>query len=126
MICTFVSQRILVIKISQFILLRWYKSNLPVGNLKKYQTLKIGYRTETTGSERASGGSRINNEEIKTAETLKLFGVTIDSRLKYSEHIYSACKKASQRIAVLMRLRNLIPIEAKLQLYKAAVLPHLT
>ena len=126
MICTFVSQRILVIKISQFILLRWYKSNLLVGNLKKYQTLKIGYRTETTGSERASGGSCINNEEIKTAETLKLLGVTIDSRLKYSEHINSACKKASQRIAVLMRLRNLIPIEAKLQLYKAAVLSHLT
>ena len=124
MICTFVSQRILVIKISQFILLRWYESNLLVGNLKKYQTLKIGYRTETTGSERASGGSCINNEEIKTK--LSLLGVTIDSRLKYPEHVNSACKKASQRIAVLMRLRNLIPIGAKLQLYKAAVLPHLT
>ena len=113
-----------MIKISQFILLRWYESNLLVGNLKKYQTLKIGYRTETTGSERASGGSCINNEEIKTK--LSLLGVTIDSRLKYPEHVNSACKKASQRIAVLMRLRNLIPIGAKLQLYKAAVLPHLT
>ena len=43
-----------------------------------------------------------------------------------SEHVNSACKKASQRIAVLMWLRNLIPIKDKLQLYKAAVLPHLT
>ena len=59
----------------------WYKSNLLLGNLKKYQTLNIGYRTETTSSERASGGIHINNEEIKTAETLKLLGVTIDSRL---------------------------------------------
>ena len=59
---------------------RWYKSNLLAGNLKKYQTLNIGYRTETTGSERASGGIGINNVEIKTAETLKLLGVTIDSR----------------------------------------------
>ena len=33
---------------------------------------------------------------------------------------------ASQRIGVLMRLRNLIPTEAKLQLYKSAVLPYLT
>ena len=97
MICTFVSQRILVIKISQFILLRWYKSNLLVGNLKKYQTLKIGYRTETTGSERASGGSCINNEEIKTAETLKLLGLTIDFRLKYSEHVNSACKEGQSK-----------------------------
>ena len=62
---------------------RWYKSNLLAGNLKKYQTLNIGYRTETTSSERASGGIHINNEEIKTAETLKLLGVTIDSRLNF-------------------------------------------
>ena len=105
---------------------RWYKSNLQVGNLKKYPTLNIGYRTETTGSERASGGIGINNVEIKTAETLKLLGVTIDSRLNFSEHANSAGKEASQSIAVLMRLRKLIPIKAKLQLYKVAVLPHLT
>jgi len=36
------------------------------------------------------------------------------------------CKKASQRIRVTMRLRNLIPTEAKLHLNKAAILPHLT
>ena len=81
---------------------------------------------ETNGSERASGEIHINNEEIKTAETLKLLGVTIDSRLNFSEHVNSACKKASQRIAVFMRPRNIIPIKAKFQLYKAAVLTHLT
>ena len=81
---------------------------------------------ETNGSERASGEIHINNEEIKTAETLKLLGVTRDSRLNFSEHVNSACKKASQRIAVFMRPRNVIPIKAKFQLYKAAVLTHLT
>ena len=105
---------------------RWYKSNLQVGNLKKYPTLNIGYRTETTGSERASGGVGINNVEIKTAETLKLLGVTIDSRLNFSEYANSAGKEASQSIAVLKRLRKLIPIKVKLQLCKVDVLPHLT
>ena len=38
----------------------------------------------------------------------------------------NVCRKASQRIGVIMRLRNLIPTEAKLQLYKSAILPHLT
>ena len=32
----------------------------------------------------------------------------------------------SQRIGVIMRLRNLIPTEAELQLYKEAILRHLT
>ena len=34
--------------------------------------------------------------------------------------------KASQRISVLMRLRNLIPTKAKLVLFKSAILPYLT
>ena len=50
----------------------------------------------------------------------------MDNKLNFNHHINNVCKKASQRIGVLMRLKNLIPTEAKLQLYKAAILPHLT
>ena len=52
--------------------------------------------------------------------------MSIDCNLNFSDHINSVTKKASQRIGVLMRLKNLIPTAAKLQLYKAAILPHLT
>lgn len=101
-----------------------YESNLLAGNLKKYQTLNIGCG-KTTDS-RTSAVIYTNNQKIKTADTLKLLGVTIDSKLNFSEHVSSACIKTSQRIGVLMRLRNLIPTKAKLQLYKSAVLPYLT
>ena len=103
---------------------KWYESNLLAGNLKKYQTLNIGCsKTTDLGT---SAVIYTNNQKIKTADTLKLLGVTIDSKLNFSEHVSSSCIKASQRIGVLMRLRNLIPTEAKLQLYKSAVLPYLT
>ena len=36
------------------------------------------------------------------------------------------CKKANQRIGLLMRLKNLVPTVTKLHLLKAAILPHLT
>ena len=65
----------------------------------------------------------VNIEKLKS---FKLFGVLLDSALKFSEHISSVCKKASQQIRVLRRLRKLIATHAKLQLYKAAILPHLT
>ena len=68
----------------------------------------------------------IKGKDIKTTEELKLLGVTIDSNLDFSNHISTLCKKASQKIGVLMRLRNLIPTFAKLQLFKAAILPRLT
>lgn len=60
------------------------------------------------------------------ASPLDLLGVTIDYGLNFNLHISNVCKKASQRIGVIMRLRNLISTEAKLYLFKAAILPHLT
>ena len=67
----------------------------------------------------------MNNEEIKTVESLNLLGATIGWKLNFTEKISSICKKASQRIGVLMRLGNLIPTKAKLVLFKSAVLPTL-
>ena len=68
----------------------------------------------------------IDNHEVRSTECLKLLGVCIDNNLRFDEHISSISKKSAQRVGVLMRLRNLIPTQTKLQLYKAAVLPYLT
>ena len=64
--------------------------------------------------------------EIETKDNIILLGLVLDSKLNFSEHINSICKKASQRIGVLMRLRNLIPMKSKLILFKSAILPFLT
>ena len=68
----------------------------------------------------------VNGKDIMESDNLELLGVTIDCGLNFNLHISNVCKKASQRIGVIMRLRNLIPTEAKLHLFKAAILPHLT
>ena len=68
----------------------------------------------------------INGKDTMESGNLELLGVTIDCGLNFNLHISNVCKKASQRIGVIMRLRNLIPTEAKLHLFKAAILPHLT
>ena len=68
----------------------------------------------------------IDNYEVKSTKCLKLLGVEIDDSLRFDVHINNTCKKGSKRVGVLMRLRNLIPTETKLQLYKAAILPYLT
>ena len=91
----------------------WYDSNLFQGNLRKYQTMSILNKSVTCGDKMC-------------IENLKLLGVTIDCGLNFDVHISNVCKKASQRIGVIIRLKNLIPTEAKLHLYKAAILLHLT
>ena len=54
----------------------------------------------------------INGKDIMESDNLERLGVTIDCGLNFNLHISNVCKKASQRIAVIMRLRNLIPTEA--------------
>ena len=57
---------------------------------------------------------------------MKLLGVTLDDELSFSSHISDICKKASKKVGVLVRLRNMIAMEANLQLYKSAILLNLT
>ena len=100
---------------------QWYESNLLKGNLSKYQTMAIG---NTHGGDEIC--VNVKGYDIETLSSLKLLGVTIDNKLNFSEHITTACKKASQRTGVLLRLKNLVPTSAKLQLFKGAILPYLT
>ena len=44
----------------------------------------------------------------------------------YLQRARKSGKKASMRVGVLMRMRNMISIKAKLTIYKAAILPYLT
>ena len=97
----------------------WYDSNLLAGNLKKYQVLNLGFTQNDSNI-------CVSDVVIETKDNIILLGVVLDSKLNFSEHIISICKKASQRIGVLMRLRNLIPMKSKLILFKSAILPFLT
>ena len=67
-----------------------------------------------------------DEHEVKLSDYFKIIGVTIDSKLTFSERISDICKKTSCKFVVLQGLRNLIAWSAKLQLYKCNILPHLT
>ena len=56
----------------------------------------------------------INAQVIESTADISPLGVNIDEHLVFSKHISELRIKASQRVGVLSRLRNLIPTEAKL------------
>ena len=109
----------LQLKDSAILATTWYDSNLLAGNLKKYQVLNLGFNQN-------DNNICVNNVEIETKDNITLLGEVLDSNLNFSEHIISICKKASQIIGILMRLRYLIPRKFKLILFKSAILPFLT
>ena len=80
----------------------WYPSNLLKGNLNKYQTM-------TLKKTRTEGNTPLNfqGNTIESSDCLKLLGVTIDEQLNFNTHINEICKKASQMVGIMLRLKNL-------------------
>ena len=101
---------------------RWYNENYLKGNHKKYGAMILCNRD----TEAAAINITIDGENVESKLSLKLLGLTLDSRLNYSSHISDICKKAGSKVGVLNRLKKLVPTHAFLQLYKAGVLPNLT
>ena len=95
----------------------WYKENCLQGNFTKYGSMLIRKQVDRSIS------IDIDGNKVSPYQNIRLLGVNIDCQLTFKEHISEISKKASQRVGVLMRLRNLIPTTAKLQLFKAAILP---
>ena len=101
--------------------LTWYDKNYLMANPKKFQLILIKSRND-----KDEVSITLNEHTVESTNDIKLLGVNIDEHLVFSKHISDICVKASQRIGVLGRLRNLIPTEAKLLLYKTSIMPYLT
>ena len=80
----------------------------------------------STNEDSSSINVKIDEQIIKPSPDLKLLGATLDDELSFSSHLSDICKKESKKVSVIARLRFMIPREAKLQLYKSAILPNLT
>ena len=65
----------------------------------------------------------IKDINIKSSPGINLLGVEIDDELNFTKHINNVCTKGTRKAGKLMRLRNLIPTEAKLRIFKAFILP---
>ena len=55
---------------------------------------------------------------------MELLGVTIDNKLKFEKR--SKRQKVSQQIAVLKRMRNILPFEIRSNIYTCFIAPHFT
>ena len=55
-----------------------------------------------------------SRSSIESSGSLKLLGVATDDQLNFNIHINEICQRASQRVGVMMRLKKLIPTNAKI------------
>ena len=83
---------------------RWYGDNFLKGNYDKYNAMLINRGNNSDQFINVN----IDGYTIKSTPNLKLLGVTLDDKLKFSKHVSDICKQASKKVGVLVRLRKMI------------------
>ena len=64
---------------------------------------------------------KVGNDLIKYNNEVKLLGVKLDSKLKFTEHVSTICNKAGRKLTVLNRLGKYISMEKRRILYKTFI-----
>ena len=54
---------------------------------------------------------------IPIQDEMELLGVTLDNKLKFEGQIRKICRKVSQQVAVLNRLKKILPFELRIDIY---------
>ena len=63
----------------------------------------------------------IDNNEIKTTNSIKLLGI-IDDQLRFNEHIWNLCSKAAMQLNALSRLHKYMGKSVKEAIIKSFIL----
>ena len=65
----------------------------------------------------------IDHENLESEDAVKYLGVVIHKNLTWNEHIESFIAKVNQRIGLLNRIKQLLPLDARVTLYNALIRP---
>ena len=100
---------------------RWSAANKMVTNAAKMKCLLVTGKRIPCKLDSCSLELKIVNSDIEQVDSQKLFGVTIDKHLNFDVHVKELCKKLSQRIVILRKIRRFIPIEQRMLYHNAMI-----
>ena len=96
----------------------WFKKHRLVPNLTKSNYMIMGCPPKSVEMNVILG-----NRPLKRVFDSKVLGVTFDHDLRFESHINNICKKISQRISFISRLRYIVPQHVTNLVFKSLVLP---
>ena len=97
-------------------LLNWIRNNGLKANPDKFHLLLSDPSEELS--------TKVDNLDIKNSKTQKLLGIEIDNKLTFTDHVTSICKKASQKLHALSRVRNFMTLKQGKIILKTFILSH--
>ena len=99
-------------------IISWSLQNHMKLNPKKSKEMRISFKHDNLEFPPLS----IDEQIIETVQSHKVLGLTIQSNLKWNEHINSVVSKASKRLYIIRALRrNGVPVEDLIEIYFALI-----
>ena len=102
-------------------LLHWSAANKMVTNATKTKFLLVTGKCLTNKMVNISLNLHLGNSNMEQVDSQKLLGLTIDRHLSFNIHVEDLCEKLSQRIALLRKIRRVLPIEQCMLYYNAMI-----
>lgn len=101
----------------------WFKCNRLSINTSKtfYLVFTSNIRKQTNHDMKIT----LDNKNISKAESIKFLGIYIDQFVNFKTHIDELCKKLSKLVGLFYRIRNMLPLDALLYIYRSLFEPHL-
>ena len=99
----------------------WFSRNLLTLNISKCNFVIFGSPHKLNRIQEVS--IQVKGTRIDRTESFQYLGVTLHQSMSWSDHIDSVCKKINQRIGLIRRVRNLLPLQARVALYNTLILP---
>ena len=96
---------------------KWCEENGMKRNTSKYQAIVMG-------KSQVKPKFHCENAIVPITEDFEMLGVTVDDKMKFEKHIAKVCRKISQRVAVLKRMKKMLPLETRKRLYRAFIISH--
>ena len=94
----------------------WLKWNQMVANPCKFQVMFLVLNKETEMQ------LNIKNKQIRVVNTVKLLGITVDSKLKFDQHANAISKKANWKIRAFSRVSLYLEQSKAKTLYSAFIM----
>ena len=100
--------------------LKWFDWNQMVANPEKFQVMFLGLPKS------ANICIEIDDLVLVPKDNVKLLGITIDSELKFTDHVKSLCTKTSRKVTAFSRVAKLLDFKKARLLYNAFIMSSLS
>ena len=94
----------------------WFYDNYMILNPSKCHYMFLGKNNTTSNNEFI-----FNNITMPVSEEEIILGVTIDNKLTFAGHIRSLCRRASQKLAALLRVSNYLDFDKRRLMFNSMI-----